>query len=133
MRFSLASLLVECCCAGILPSEKRQCLRWCSGRWCQVWQGGGVLFLFLKMSQNSMDDILLLKTADDLCCPAAAGADLDVYIEYALEPLSPGHCRMSLRCRADLRNVLTMKLPLKLLLGLWTPNLARPEEIAWTC
>ena len=102
MRYSLASLLVYCCCAGIFPSEKRQGLRWCSGRWCQVWQGGGVLFLSLKMSQNSIDDVLILDASDYLYRPTAAGAELDVYIEYALESLSPGHRRMSLRCRADL-------------------------------
>ena len=33
-NFSLVSLLIQCCFAGNLPSEKRQCLRWCSGRWC---------------------------------------------------------------------------------------------------
>ena len=67
-----------------------------------MWQGRGVLFLSLKMSQNSIDDSLLLDTGDDSDRSAAAGADLDVYIEYALESLSPGHRRMSLRCRADL-------------------------------
>ena len=66
-----------------------------------MWQGRGVLFLSLKMSQNSIDDSLLLDTGDDSDRSAAA-ADLDVYIEYALESLSPGHRRMSLRCRADL-------------------------------
>ena len=78
---SLASLLVGCCWSGILPSEKRQCLRWCSGRWCQVWQGGGVLFLSLKMSQNSIDDILFLDTGDDPDSAAAAVTDLDVDTE----------------------------------------------------
>ena len=68
-----------------------------------MWQGRGVLFLSLKMSQNSIDDSLLLDTGDDSDRSAAAGADLDVYIEYAPESLSPGHRRMSLRCRADLR------------------------------
>ena len=65
-------------------------------------QGGGVLLFSLKMSQNSIDDILLLDTGDDSDRSAAAGADLDVYIEYAPESLSPSHRRMSLRCRADL-------------------------------
>ena len=68
-----------------------------------MWQGGGVLFLRVQMSQNSIDDVLVLDTSDDSDRSAAAGADLDVYIEYALESLSPGHRRMSFRCRADLR------------------------------
>ena len=61
-----------------------------------MWQGGGVLLLSLKMSQNSIDDILLLDTGDDSDRSAAAGADLDVYIEHALEPLSPSHGGMAL-------------------------------------
>jgi len=50
---SPASLLIECCWAGILPSEKSQCFRWRSGRRCPVCQGGGVLFLSLKVSQKT--------------------------------------------------------------------------------
>ncbi len=96
MRFSQASLPVEYCWAGILPSEKSQCFRWCSGRWCQLWQGGGVLFLSLKMSQNSIDDVLVLDTSDNSDRSAAAAADFDVHIEYSLEPLSPGHGGMAL-------------------------------------
>ena len=67
-----------------------------------MWQGGCVLFLSFKMSQNSFDDVLIFDASDNRYRPTAAGADHDVYIEYALEPLSPGHCCMSLRCRADL-------------------------------
>ncbi len=33
-----------------------------SGRWCQVRQGGGFLFRLNKMSQNSIDDVLVLNT-----------------------------------------------------------------------
>gem|GEM_PF-3002694 len=72
-----------------------------------MWQGGGVLFLIAQMSQNSFDDVLIFdatvrRSDDNFDRPTAAGADHDVYIEYALEPLSPGRCCMSLRCRADL-------------------------------
>jgi len=66
-----------------------------------VWQGGGVLFLSLKVSQNSIDDVLVLDTSDDSDRSAAAAADFDVYIEYSLEPLSPGHGGMTLGGCAD--------------------------------
>ena len=56
-----------------------------------MWQGGGVLFLSLKMSQNSVDDVLILDTCDDSDRTAAAATNLDVYVEYALESLGPGH------------------------------------------
>ena len=46
-----------------------------------MWQGGGVLFLSIKMSQNSIDDILFLDTGDDPDSAAAAATDLDVYTE----------------------------------------------------
>ena len=42
-----------------------------------MWQGGGVLFLSLKMSQNSIDDVLVLDTCDDFYRPAAVAADFD--------------------------------------------------------
>jgi hypothetical protein len=48
-----------------------------------VWQGGGVLFLSLKMSQNSFDDVLIFDASDHPYRHTAAGADHDVYIEYA--------------------------------------------------
>ncbi len=67
-----------------------------------MWQGGGVLFLIAQMSQNSFDDVLIFDASDHPYRPTAAGAGHDVYIEYVLEPLSPGRCCMSLRCRADL-------------------------------
>ena len=66
-----------------------------------MWQGGGVLFLSLKVSQNSIDDVLVLDTSDDSDRSAAAAADFDVYIEYSLEPLSPGHGGMALGGCAD--------------------------------
>lgn len=60
------------------------------------------------MSQNSIDDILVLSARDDPDRSSATTTDHDVYIEYALEPLSPGHCCISLRCRADLSAVLEL-------------------------
>jgi hypothetical protein len=61
-----------------------------------VWQGGGVLFLSLKVSQNSIDDVLVLDTSDDSDRSTTAAADFDVYVEYSLESLSPGHGGMAL-------------------------------------
>ena len=74
-----------------------------------MWQGGGVLFLCLKVSQNSIEglprfigyDVVVLDTSDDSDRSAAAAADFDVYIEYSLEPLSPGHGGMTLGGCAD--------------------------------
>ena len=74
-----------------------------------MWQGGGVLFLSLKVSQNSIEglprfigyDVVVLDTSDDSDRSAAAAADFDVYIEYSLEPLSPGHGGMTLGGCAD--------------------------------
>ena len=53
----MASLLIELCKRGILLSEKRQCPRWCPGRWCQVRQGGGTLFLIAQMSEDSVEGL----------------------------------------------------------------------------
>ena len=66
-----------------------------------MWEGGGVLFLSLKMSQNSIDDVLIFDTSDDSDRSAAAAADFDVYVEYSLESLSPGHGGVALGGRAD--------------------------------
>ena len=71
------------CSAGILPSEKRQSLRWCSGRWHQVWQCGGVLFLIAKMSQDPVDDVLILnatvrRSDDDFDGPTAATTKFNI-------------------------------------------------------
>jgi len=65
-------------------SEKNQCFRWCSGRWRQVWQGGGVLLFSLKMSQNSIEsqprligyDVPVLDASDDSDRSAAAAGRL---------------------------------------------------------
>jgi hypothetical protein len=48
------------------------------------------------MSQNSIDYVLVLNTSNDLDRTTAAAANLNVYVGDALEPLCPGHCRMSL-------------------------------------
>ncbi len=56
-----------------------------------MYEGGGVPFLSLKMSQNSIDDIPLLDTGDDSDRSATAAADFNVYIEYSLESLRPSH------------------------------------------
>lgn len=41
-----------------------------------------------------LDNVLVLNAGDDSGRATAAAADLDVYIEYALEPLRPGHGSM---------------------------------------
>ena len=40
-------------------------------------QGGGALFLIAQMSQNSIDDVLVLDAGDDSDGSTAAGAGLD--------------------------------------------------------
>ena len=54
-------------------------------------QGGGALFLVAQMSQNCVDDVLVLNTSNDFDGPAAATADLNIDVEHTLEPLGPGH------------------------------------------
>ena len=49
------------------------------------------MFLFAKMSQDSIDNVLVLNTGDDFDGPTAMAANLDIDIEYALESLGPGH------------------------------------------
>jgi hypothetical protein len=61
-----------------------------------VWQSGGVLFLALEVSQNPVDNLLVLNTSDDPDRSAAASTDFNVDIEYSLESLGPGHSRMTL-------------------------------------
>ena len=58
-----------------------------------MWQGGGVLFLALKMSQDPVDDVLVLNACDDPDRTTAASANANVDIEYAFEPLRLGHTR----------------------------------------
>jgi hypothetical protein len=52
-----------------------------------VWQSGGVLFLALKMSQNSIDDVLVFDATvrridDNPNRAAAAAANLDLDTEH---------------------------------------------------
>ena len=96
MRFSLASLLAECCWAGILPGEKRQCPRWRSGRWHQQWPSRRFLFFLAQVVQDPVNGLLVFNAGDDPDRTTAATADFDVYIEYSLESLSPGHGGMAL-------------------------------------
>ena len=91
-----------------LPSEKRQCLRWCPGWWHQVRQSGAALFLIAQMSKDAVNNVLFLDARDDSDSPTATITDLYVnkvnrcvasrestlgYIENALQALSPGHTR----------------------------------------
>jgi hypothetical protein len=57
-----------------------------------VGQDGGALFPIAQMSQNSIDDVLVLDTRDDFDRSTAATADFDVYVEYSLESLSELPC-----------------------------------------
>ena len=72
------------------------CLRRRSGWWCQVWQSGGVLFLALEVSQNAIDDALVLDARDHFGRASTASTDFNVDIEYSLESLGSGHSRMTL-------------------------------------
>ncbi|MCX2975602.1 hypothetical protein EYC87_18635, partial [Halieaceae bacterium IMCC8485] len=57
MRFSVAFLLIWGC--GFASCEKRQAGRGRPGWRYQEGRGRGFLFLALKMSQNSIDDVLV--------------------------------------------------------------------------
>ena len=46
-----------------------------------MWQSGGVLFLALKVSQDPVDDVLLLDPYDDFYRSAVATANLDSYAD----------------------------------------------------
>ena len=56
-----------------------------------MWKSWGVLFLAFKISQDPVDDVLLLDASDDFDRPTAATANPKVDIEYSLESLGPGH------------------------------------------
>ena len=56
-----------------------------------MWQGGGVLFLIAQMSQNAIDDLLVLDAHDHFGRASTASTGLDVDIKDALESLGPGH------------------------------------------
>jgi hypothetical protein len=81
----VTALLIELCKLGFLPIEKRQCLWWCPGWWCQVRQGGGTLFLVAQMSQNVVDNVLVLDAGDDSGRTTAAATDLDVDAEHTFQ------------------------------------------------
>ena len=58
-----------------------------------------MLFLLLKMSQNTIDNVLVLNTRNDFQRPATPATDLYVNIENPLQALRPGHSSMALgRC-----------------------------------
>jgi hypothetical protein len=100
-NFSVASLLIEWSWARILPSEKRQCFWCCSGWWCQVGQGGGYLALYHADEPEFYNDVLVFDTPvrridRDSDRSTVAAADYDVYVEYSLQSLSPGHGVMAL-------------------------------------
>ena len=61
-----------------------------------MWQSGGVLFLALEVSQNPVDDALVLDARDHFGRASTASTDFNVDIEYSLESLGPGHSRMTL-------------------------------------
>ena len=56
----------------------------------------GCVFLVAQVGQNVVDNVMVLNAGNDLYRLTAAGADRDVYIEYAFEPLSPGHRSVTL-------------------------------------
>ena len=87
MVFSVASLLIQ-----LRPGEKRQRGRWRPGWGHQEGPGRGFLFLLAKMSQDPVDDVLLLNATvrridDHPDRPTAAAANLNVDIENSLESL----------------------------------------------
>ncbi|MDG1683314.1 MAG: hypothetical protein P8H99_04150 [Luminiphilus sp.] len=48
------------------------------------------------MSQDPVDDVLILNTSDDFDGHTAATTNFNVDIEYSLESLSPSHGGMAL-------------------------------------
>ena len=52
------------------------------------------MFLFAKMRQDAIDNVLVLNTGDDFdgSTTAIANFNVDIDIEDALESLGPGHC-----------------------------------------
>ena len=52
----------------------------------------GVLFLPAQVSQDAVDNILILDASNYPDSTSATATDLDVYVEDAFQPLSPGHC-----------------------------------------
>ena len=96
MVFSVASLLIQ-----LRSGEKRQRGRWRPGWGHQEGPGRGFLFLLAKMSQDSVDDVLILnatvrRSDDDFQRPATATADLNIDGKNAFQALGPGHRRVTL-------------------------------------
>ena len=56
-----------------------------------MWKSWGVLFLAFKMSQDPVDDVLILNASDDFDGPTAVTTNFNIDIEYSLESLGPGH------------------------------------------
>ena len=94
MVFSVASLLMW----GLefASCEKRQRGRWRPGWRYQEGSGRGVLFLLAKMSQDSVDDVLIFNASDDFQRPATATAELNIDGKNAFQALGPGHRRVTL-------------------------------------
>ena len=82
MVFSGASLLMW----GLefASCEKRQRGRWRPGWGHQEGPGRGFLFLLAKMSQDSVDDVLIFNASDDFQRPATPATGLYVNIENPL-------------------------------------------------
>ena len=82
MVFSVAPLLMW----GLefASSEKRQRGRRRPGWGHQEGLGRGVLFLLAKMSQDPVDDVLILNASDDFQRPATPATGLYVNIENQL-------------------------------------------------
>ena len=59
--------------------------------WRQLRLGRSALLLLAKMSQDSVDNVPILNTGDDLYRSTTAIANFNVDIEYSLESLGLGH------------------------------------------
>tara|TARA_B110000977_G_C11023555_1_gene472284 strand:+ start:661 stop:816 length:156 start_codon:yes stop_codon:yes gene_type:complete len=46
----------------------------------------------MQVGQDSINGILFFNASDNPDSTSAAGANLDVYVEYSLESLGLGHC-----------------------------------------
>ena len=93
--FSVASVLVELRKYGF-PDEKGQRAGWCPGWWYQEWPGSGFLFLPAQVSQDAVDNVLVLDASNYPDSTSATATDLNVYTENAFKTLRPGHRSMTL-------------------------------------
>ena len=90
MGFSVAFLLIWVW--EFASCEKRQRGRWRPGWGHQEGPGRDILFLLAKMSQNSIDDVLVFdatvrRSDDNLDRTNAAATNSNIDIEYSLESL----------------------------------------------